>query len=356
MSSLTAATDATVVDSAQEVIISADSHVVEPNELWVERLPPAFRERAPRFPARSKEAGFAYHPGGHDPYARIEEMRVDGVSAEVLYPSLGMRLFALDDAALQEACFRVYNDWLIEYCQAAPDRLVGIPLIATYDVDHAIHELERCRKAGLKGAMIWQAPHPDLPLRSDHYERFWAAAQALDAPVNLHIRTGHNYTKVESKWQGPERYRGGVTLKLRDALDGLFDLIFYGVAERYPRLRFVIVENEIGWLPFYLQEGDRYYRRFRQSVPLPIDKLPSEYFYRQFYATFFDDPAGAHFFTRWPVDNYMWSSDFPHPDSPWPHSRQVIERDLGHLPADVRAKLVRENVARLYDLAVPAPL
>ena len=122
-------------------------------------------------------------------------MAIDGVSAEVLYPTLGLSLFGIDDAALQEACFRVYNDWLIEYCQVDHDRLVGIPCISIYDVDHAVKELERCRKAGLNGALIWQAPHPDLPFHSDHYDRFWAASQDLDAPISLHILTGHNYSK-----------------------------------------------------------------------------------------------------------------------------------------------------------------
>ena len=117
-------------------------------------------------------------------------MEVDGLSAEVLYPTLGLELFGLDDAKLQEACFRVYNNWLIEYCRVAPQRLVGVAAISVYDIDHAIQELERCRKAGLKGAMIWQAPHKELPFRSVHYNRFWETAQELDVPISLHILTG----------------------------------------------------------------------------------------------------------------------------------------------------------------------
>jgi len=340
-----------------EIIISADSHVMEPPDLWVERLPAELRDAAPRFEAR-KTAEQAKadqgRPGGHDPRARITEMQTDGVSAEVLYPTLGLRLFGLDDARLQEACFRVFNDWLIDYCQVANDRLLGVACIPIYDADVAIKELERSKKAGLAGALIWQAPHPDLPLYSDHYNRFWDACQNLDMPISLHILTGHNYSKMGLDRGGVESYRGSVNLKTADAMNALFDLTFYGVLHRYPRLKIVIVENEVGWIPFTLQQWDYYYRRFRQANPPPIDREPSEYFNRQVYATFFNDAAGAHNFNWWGVDNCMWSNDYPHANSTWPDSLKVIDRDLGHLPTEDRAKLVRENVVKLYDMKLPS--
>ncbi len=116
---------------------------------------------------------------------------MDGVKAELLYPSLGGRLFHIEDAALQEACVQVYNDWLIEYCKTAPDRLLGIAMISAYDADRAAKELERCKKEGLCGASIWQLPPPELPFTSSHYESFWAAAQDLAMPISLHINTGY---------------------------------------------------------------------------------------------------------------------------------------------------------------------
>lgn len=345
--------DTATVAEMDEVIISADSHVMEPHDLWETRLPAEFREKAPRFPAPKLGEGFQGHPGGHDPHARLNEMVQDGVSAEVLYPTLALTLFGLDDARLQEACFQVYNDWLIEYCRAAPDRLLGIPAIAAYDVDHSVKELERCRKAGLKGAIIWQAPHPDLPFHLPHYDRFWAAAQDLDAPVSLHILTGHSYHKSGLDRKGIETYRGSVNLKVLDAANALFDLLFYGILDRYPRLKLVVVETEISWLPFYLQQWDYYYRRFQKVNPPAIDREPSEYFYRQIFATFFNDAVGGRLLEWWGQDNCMWSNDFPHPNSTWPNSRKVIARDLGHVSDDVRAKLLRDNVARLYNMRVP---
>jgi len=154
-----------------DLIVSADSHVMEPVDLWKTRVPPQYRDAAPLFPPHKLGEGFQQRPGGHDPHARIKEMEVDGLSAEVLYPTLMLGLFALPDARLQEACFRVYNDWLLEYCSIAPHRLIGIAAVSVYDIDQAVKELERCRRQGLKGALIWQAPHPDLPLHSPHYDK-----------------------------------------------------------------------------------------------------------------------------------------------------------------------------------------
>ena len=340
--------------NGKEIIISADSHVMEPPDLWKTGVPPAFRESAPLFPPHKVGEGFQHHPGGHDPHERIKEMEVDGLTAEVLYPTLGLDLFGLDEAALQEACFRTYNDWLIEYCQAAPKRLVGIPAISVYNIDHGVKELERCRKAGLKGAIIWQVPHADLPFYSNHYNRFWAAAQDLDAAVSLHILTGHGYNKHKERRTGVEHYRGSVNLKLLDIANALFELMFYGVLERYPRLKIITVENEIGWMPFMLQQWDYYYRRFRGVNPPPINKDPSEYFKQQIYLTFFNDSVGGRNLEWWGEDNCMWSNDFPHPNSTWPNSRKVIERDLGHLPKEKQTKLLYANVARLYNMESPA--
>jgi len=144
-----------------------------------------------------------------------------------------------------------------------------------------------------------------------------------------------------------------VNLKLLDVTNALFEFIFYGVLERHPRLKIVTVENEIGWLPFVVQQWDYYFRRFRGVNPPPITKEPSEYFHRQIYSTFFNDSVGGHNLEWWGEDNCMWSNDFPHANSTWPNSRQVIDRDLGHLPAEKRAKLLNLNVARLYNFDAP---
>ena len=366
-----------------ELLISADSHVIEVPDLWEKGLPRSYSERAPKvyFDERReswmfgspeviaqavgglfmagqppeeienfRKAGFAAaRKGGWDPVQRLEDMEIDGVSGEVLYPSLGLGLFCMEDAAIQEACFRVYNDWIIDYCKSARERLFGIALISSFDMPHAVSELERCKKAGLRGAMVWQVPHRSLPFSSDHYERLWAAAQDLDMPVNLHILTGHSASMHRQTLGGIERYRRSVN-QSGEIADALFDIIFSGVLERFPRLKIVSVENEIGWIPYWLAQCDKAFERFRSSQPIAIKKRPSEYFQRQIYATFFNDQVGCRMLSWWGMDNCMWSNDYPHQNSTWPRSREVIARDLASFSAGDRAKLVRLNVARLYDL------
>ena len=341
-------------------LISADSHVTEDPDFWKEHLPRNLRDRAPVLGRSRQTAGHSQQtlnvsrPGGSDPTKRIEEMTEDGLSAEVLYPTLGLRLFSLEDAELQEACFRVYNDWLIDYCKVAPDRLYGVACISAYDIDQAVRELERTRDAGMVGALVWQVPHPDLPFTSDHYDRLWDAAQSLEMPVNLHILTGFDYSAIGGdRGNAIESHRGSVNLKLGSVTNSVFDLIFSGALERFPRLKVVIVESEIGWIPFLLQQWDYYFRRFREERPLTFDRLPSEFFYRQMYATLFNDAVGGQLLSWWGVDNCMWSTDYPHPNSSWPHSRELLAENLGHLPQDTLSKLVRDNVSALYDIAVP---
>jgi predicted TIM-barrel fold metal-dependent hydrolase len=224
-------------------------------------------------------------------------------------------------------------------------------MISAYDADRGAKELERCKKEGLCGASIWQLPPPELPFTSNHYESFWAAAQDLAMPISLHINTGYQ-SRNHRERHGLESYRRSINVKLEEIMEALFDLIFSGVLERYPRLKLVIVENEIGWIPFWLEQCDKYFERHRLVEPLPINKRPSEYFYRQIFATFFNDETGGRLLSWWGINNCMWSNDYPHANSTWPNSREVIARDLGHLSGEDRAKLVRLNVAGLYQLKI----
>ena len=337
---------------ATEAIISSDSHIIEPIDLWDKQAPAALKAHLPKL----SRAGADDKPGGIDAKERVREMARDGVSGEVLYTTLALRLFAVEDPASQEAYFRIGNDYMAEYCAAAPDRLWGIPMISCYNVKNAVKELERCKKLGMVGALIWQVPPDHLRFTGDHYEELWAAAQDLDMPVNLHILSGFNYSRLPGSSSGIESHRNSVNTKLHDAITSVFDLIFTGVAERYPRLKFVLVENEIGWIPFVISQWDRYVQRFAQTRPVPFKELPSFYFNRQFYSTFFNDPPGGHLLSYWGEGNCMWSSDFPHGNSTWPVSRQVIERDLGHLSPGVLRKVLRDNVVDLYHLSPPPPL
>jgi predicted TIM-barrel fold metal-dependent hydrolase len=338
------------------VLLDADAHVKESADLWAERLPAALRDQAPRFAGEGPGPG-----GGADPNLRVGEMAQDGVYATILHPTRGMHLFHIEDAPLQEACMRAYNDYLIEYCSVAPDRLYGIALIPVYNIDNAVKELERCRKAGLVGAMVWMTPHPDLPFsKADHYDRFWAAAQDTQTPITIHINTGFDYvslTPQEKRGGASEYCHAAVNARLNDAAGAMLDIIFTGAFDRYPQMKLVLAETEVGWLPFYLQQFDHSVKRFGSRRPIVphLELLPSEYFARQIYATFLEDPVGSQNFAWWEtgVDHCMWSTDYPHSRTSWPHSRELMQKLMGHLPAADMKKLVHDNVAQLFGMKVP---
>jgi predicted TIM-barrel fold metal-dependent hydrolase len=288
--------------------------------------------------------------GGTDPKVRLKDMELDGITAEVLYPTFTLGLFAAEPE-VQEAAFRVYNDWLADYCKAAPKKLFGIPCLAVYDIDKAIKEMHRCNDMGLLGGLVWQVPDPKLPLTSSHYEKLWAAAAELGYPLNFHILTGFNYKRESLK--GMEKVRGSVNIKTGDAVTSVFDLIWSGTFERHPKLKVEIVESEIGWMPFYIQQWDYYYHRNVKhggAEDFLIKRLPSEIFNDHVYATFMDDFVGAQALKYWGDRNVMWSSDYPHANMTWPNSRAFLARQIGDLDPAKQKRVLSQNVIDLYKL------
>jgi predicted TIM-barrel fold metal-dependent hydrolase len=361
-------------------LISADSHVSEPPDLWATRVDKQYRERAPQLMVNppGKEGayfhyeGYAPHPigiglgagkspdelaefltkatyadarpGGWDPAARMKDNELDGVEADVLYTTLGFRIFWLKDPGLQADCFRVYNDWLAEFVSYDRKHMAGLPMISLYDPKAGARELERCARMGLKGAMIWCSPPEGQPYNSDIYDPFWAAAQELEMPVSLHAITGMG---MESQYNWGERYMRSTVLS-HEVEKSFSVLIFSGVLDRFPELQIVSAENNIGWLPYYLQRMDRAFERQRISAGFTNKLKPSEYFQRQMWATYIDDYVGVqsrHFIG---VDKLMWSSDYPHQASTWPHSQDVVARDFKDASPEDRFKITRANAARLY--------
>ena len=329
-----------------QLIVSSDSHVDEPPDLF-DGLPKEIRDniKRPKIMLETRPKG------GIDPEVRIKDMELDGLAAEVLYPTFALGLFAQEQAE-QEAAFRVYNDWVADFCKTAPKRLFAVPCLAVYDIDHAIKEMHRCADMGLLGGLVWQVPHPDLPLTSDHYEKLWAAAAELGRPLHFHILTGFNYFRF--KREGLEKVRGSVNQKTYDIFNTLYDLVWSGVFERHPRLKAVIVEGEIGWAPFVLQQWDYYYRRNTKpghpNTDFPIRRLPSEIFDDHVHLTFMDDYVGCQALRFWGERNCMWSSDYPHPNMTWPNSRAFIARQLGDLDPETQKRVLSRNVIDLYGL------
>jgi predicted TIM-barrel fold metal-dependent hydrolase len=368
---------------ADDKLISADSHVSEPVDLWTERVDKKYRDRSPRLainPGGREGAYFLYEgyephpigiglgagktpeelaefltkgtyadarPGGWDPAARLKDNELDGVEADVLYTTLGFRIFWLEDAGLQQECFRVYNDWLADYVSYAPTRMAGLALISLYDPKAGVAELERCVSRGLKGAMIWCSPPSSQPYSSAVYDPFWAAAQELGTPISLHSITGMG---MESQWSFNDRYMRATVLS-HEVERSFSTLIFSGVLDRFPRLQIVSAENNCGWLPYYLQRMDRTFERGRYAAGFTIRLKPSEYFQRQMHCTYIDDYVGVAMRHFVGVDRMMWSSDYPHQASSWPHSQDVVARDFKDASPTDRFKITRGNVAKLYGFA-----
>jgi len=363
-------------------MISADSHVVEPPDLWTERIDKRFRDRAPRVVSNAGEmpgdsfvceelppisvssvavagvdeseykermfAGYAGVPrGAWDPHARLADQDRDGVAAEVLYTSVGMAMYGLRDGELRAAIFRAYNDWMAEFCSAAPQRYAGIALIPMDEVGDGVREIARARRMGLRGGMIWGEPGDDTPYDSPYWDPLWAAAQDASFPLSLHILTGRGGTGV--KWGSIMRSYGTLHHGIERSL---IALIFGGVFQRFPRLRIVSAENDIGWMPHFLQRIDHAWHKYRSlETGAYIPEKPSHYFRSHVSATFQQDRVGVRERAEIGLDSLMWASDFPHSDSTWPRSREHVARDFAGVPEPELRKMVHDNAALLYGLA-----
>jgi predicted TIM-barrel fold metal-dependent hydrolase len=369
------------------LILSSDSHVFEPPDLWQRRIDRAFRDRAPRmqridggdqivveadqvlsgiglisnagarFEAPETISGNArfedVHRGGYDPEQHLADMRLDGVAGEVLYPSQGLFYFRVTDPALMSAIFRAYNDWLAEFCRTDPARLKGIAMINLDDVALAIEELERTARLGLAGAMITEYPLEDRRYDRPEYEPFWAAAESLGMPLSLHTAT---------RRQG--KIRGAGARTLRDASSratkafypalSMCDMIFSGVFERHPRLTLAIVEFELSWAPYLLTTMDYTYReRHEEAIYRFKDGLrPSDFFHRNVVLSFQEDAIGIRLRDVIGVDNMMWGSDYPHSESTFPRSRKILADILAGVPQEEQARIVGGTTARVYGFDV----
>jgi predicted TIM-barrel fold metal-dependent hydrolase len=373
-------------------IFSADSHVSEPGDLWVQRIDKDLQFRAPRVERRERNGrledlwiyeGFPPHPvgvglgaaakqgpgnsdfreqgkgyadalkGGWDPEARLKDMDLDGVEGEVIHTTLGFRLFWLEDPKLQRACFRVYNDWLAEYCSYAPDRLIGVPLISLTDIDEARKELRRTYDLGLRGAMIWLQPPANYPqYTSQLYDPFWADAEEMGMPMVLHEITGGGESRLS-----PSAY-WNVDLSLASMIRShepqrtIAQLIMSGVCERFPNLKFISAENGLDWLPWYVS---RVQRARAGSYPTKLTMEPIEYFYRNIAFTYINEPHAVENREIIGLDNLMFATDYPHSASTWPKSQEIVERDMtnNNVSEEEKRKLIHDNVLRIFNVNAP---
>jgi predicted TIM-barrel fold metal-dependent hydrolase len=354
--------------------------MTEPGDLWLERLDRKFRDNAPRV-IKNEGGGAPYQfvgpgihpltvagvfaagrsgnelrehmrhgyeaarPSGWDPVERLKDQDLDGVVAEVLYSSLGIVLFNLKDAELQRACLRVYNDWLAEFCAHAPSRLAGIGLYSLADLPD-VSEIERCAKKGLKGILILASDNNELPYSDERFDPLWRAASETAMPVSLHkpLVSGMPLTPAMPTMADLQIHVIHVVEQC------VTRLVYGGVFERFPKLKIVSAENDVGWIPNWVNRLDHVHSKMPNQRQLPLK--PSEYVRRGVWATFQDDPLGPATWKFFGEGNYMWASDFPHADSTFPNSLKTIEENFAGVPPAVTNKIVYENANRLYGIGL----
>ena len=375
-----------------EVLISADSHIAEPPELW-ERLPAEMRDMQPvveelpdggelysierstiQLPLMDElgEDDWACEyrrdpSGARDLSRRMADMAREGVDAQVVFPEAGLGLAGgVGSRAYHVAIARAYNDWVFELFAPEPQRFRPAAMIPLDDVAAAFDESKRCIEKGFK-TLFLPVVVPWKPYWPPDYEPLWALAAEARVPLSFHVFRGNVWFGTEFAFLPflpPERYEaaqkmhrelGDVPERYSSTVVGMaagmspiVDLTGAGVLERHPDLRFAIVESECGWLAWALSAMDSMQERRR----LFLSKLPlraSEYFLRQGAVAITDDPVGVHNLPITGSDCILWGNDYPHDEGTFPNSRRVIDAMRDAVEPESLAKILSGNAARFYD-------
>jgi predicted TIM-barrel fold metal-dependent hydrolase len=386
--------------------VSADSHLEIDSKHWLGHVPAKYRDYAPRLVRqpngsdawtigdkimRPAAAADLYGGKGRDQYVpfegryegtpgtgsaeqRLREQDQDGIDAEVLFPSQqgGPKFWRrVEDDDAYKAIVRAYNTWLKEeYCAVDPERLIGVGILPLVNnVDDVIEELEFCSEAGFKTVLLQGFP-TGKAYPSDEDDPFWARSLELNMPVSVHVdleRTGERkgplfrYPRETEEIMkkltqdlvyqvgrfGPSRGNGAIAA-VQWVLSGLFD--------RFPKLRIFFAENQIGWIPFFLQGADvRYDRHHHWADRLlglkPLRRPPSEFIREYFYWGFQFDRVGVELRHKINVDRLMWGSDFPHQESDWPESLRIIDKNFTGVPDAEKHKMVCGNAIEFFRLS-----
>ena len=332
-------------------VISSDSHIVEPPDLWTSRIDPAFRDRAPHMviddeglahwlvegdqPLGSvgapSQAGQRYEdpeaitfegamedvrPGAFDPAPRMDDLEVDGVDGEVIYPTIGARLYTILQPDLLAASFRASNDWLADFCSANPGLFKGNALISLDDVAEGTRELERCANMGFRGAMITTYPGDDKQYELPVYEPFWAAAESLGIVLSMHIASNRPGPGQVSVFTVNGNEEGAASFSVNQdhwVRKSVASMIFSGVFERHPKLNVAIVEHELAWAPYFLRTMDWLYTDLSQTAPYRFagDAMPSDFFRSNVTMSFQQDDIGIQLRDLIGVQCLTWGSDYP---------------------------------------------
>ncbi|MCB0995272.1 MAG: amidohydrolase [Acidimicrobiales bacterium] len=383
---------------AKHRIIDVDTHITEPPDVWTDRMSKSkWGDAIPHIervdgvdawfvgdervgsPGPGSMAGFNgvvpsgpktfddIHPAMYDAAARLKLMDELGVDSQVLYSNVGgfggQAFRKMGDAEFVAECLRAFNDFVIDFSSADPNRLIPVMSTPFWDVDFAVAEIERGVAKGHKAVNFCNQPdsHGEPPLASRHWDPIWAAAQDAGVPISFHIGGGD----IGALMQDPAgmgfqaNFAKVSSLIMVDNMRCVGDLIFGGICHRFPDLKFVSVESGVGWIPGVLETFDWQWRGGDICNEHPeYDLLPSEYFRRQIYGSFWFERASAIPAIEMYPDNILYETDYPHPtcQHPGPRSpglepRQYIDEALGALPDETLDKVLFSNAAALYGIS-----
>jgi predicted TIM-barrel fold metal-dependent hydrolase len=379
-------------------VIDADTHLTEAHDLWTSRAPAKYKDRVPHVEevdgrpmwiVDGAELGFAggggvidrdgnkgralealyewtqdrIHLGAFDPKARIEVMDDSGIWAQVCYPnSIGLGGQGISDVVkdpeLRLLCVQIYNDAIAQIQEESGLRLLPMPVLPAWDIAASVTEAERVAGLGLRGVNLTSDTQdlgaPDLA--SLEWDPLWDVCADLHLPVHFHI--GASLTTMtyfgtypwDSQSDDTKLAIGGTLLFIGNARV-VTNIILSGMLERHPTMKMVSVESGVGWIPFILEALDY---EMSENAPKELDKLsmlPSEYFKRQLYATFwFEKNNVPALIASVGEDNVLFETDFPHPTCLYPKPLETVADKMSTLTPAVQRKVLGENAATLYRL------
>ncbi len=375
-------------------VISADGHVETPPDVWVKYVPAKYRERAPRL-IKLPEGGEGWvvegqpllHNGQnitagktirfrHDTYynpdgspatgagsakQRLKEQDQDGIDCEVLFPPIFATKFleGISDRGVYLSMIQAYNTFLAQdYCSVAPDRLIGNGVIPVTGVDDAVAELKRCKEMGLRTVAFHQFPNGGGSPKPED-DKFLAKAIELRMGLSPHAAFGDRTPPAFGGAAGTGGTAFASALTQRFALPPMYSItqtIASGALDRFPELRIYFAETNASWLPSALFFADDNYQIFKDWFGVTLKKQPSEYIRDHFSFSFIRDPLAMTFRDHLPMDNVMWGSDFPHSVGSFPRSRHWLDVIFKDCSPAVRRKVLLENPARYFYLALEKPI
>jgi predicted TIM-barrel fold metal-dependent hydrolase len=361
-------------------LINADGHYVEPGDIFTSRLPAKYHDQLPHiesfdegdawiggeyetpmpfgwFSCAGKGPDDMYpwirweevDPGGYDGKARVGVLDADGVDATVLYPGLTFLSIVIErDPVLHLLMAQAYNDWVLEFCSAAPNRLGAVPWIPNRGVDDALAEIERVKdEPGVVGFLMYCYPHGTLEITPED-DAVWEVLQDCGKSVSIHVAM----TDTPPHLTPPRS--AAMTLPgvghFYDAPGRMLQFIFSGVLDRFPDLKVNLAEVDCGWMPYFQDQCDDNLLRHSKSVfrDHGLSMKPSEYMKRNFSASFITDPVALETRERIGVHRMMWSNDYPHITSDWPYSWKTINASFANIPEDERHAILCGNAQRVF--------